>query len=59
MQDRQMGEIEAGHFVGEIRFMKDDVALDTVVAMVPDRHVSWLAHWLILDSTTLLFCVDE
>jgi hypothetical protein len=41
VQDRQVSEIGAGRFVGEITFMTDDVALDSIVALEPVRHVSW------------------
>lgn len=41
VQDRQLGEVKAGHFVGGISFMEDDVAVNTVVALEPVRHVSW------------------
>ncbi len=41
VQDRQVGEIEAGHFVGAITFMTDEIAPDSVVALEPIRQVSW------------------
>jgi CRP-like cAMP-binding protein len=41
MQDRQVNEFGPGHFVGEFTFMTDEVALDSIVAIEPVRHVSW------------------
>lgn len=41
VQDKQVGGIEPGHFVGAITFMTDEIAPDSIVALEAIRQASW------------------
>ena len=41
VESKQVAGIEAGHFVGGISFMTDEIAPDSVIALEPIRQVSW------------------